>query len=82
MDATAVDLRYRTRDLLAAVGRGETVTVHYRGRPVALLAPIAQPVQAAHPSESGFFGMWADRTDLRSPTAWVRNLRQQRRHAD
>jgi len=32
MNATIVDLRYRMKDVLRAIDRGETVTVLYRGK--------------------------------------------------
>ena len=41
MDATILDLRYRTKDVLKAVERGEVVTVLYRGKEKARIVPIA-----------------------------------------
>ena len=40
MKASVVDLRYRMKDVLAAIDRGETVTVLYRGKEKARLTPI------------------------------------------
>ena len=78
MKASIVDLRYRMKDVLKAVDRGETVTVLYRGKEKARLVPIrsrkVEPV-AAHPA----FGMWKDRKDLKDAAQWVRKLRQGRR---
>ena len=40
MKATIVDLRYRMKDVLRAIDRGEAVTVLYRGKEKAKLMPI------------------------------------------
>ena len=39
MEASIVDLRYRMKDVLRAIDRGETVTVTYRGKEKARLVP-------------------------------------------
>jgi len=41
MKASVVDLRYRMKDVLKALDRGETVTVLYRGKVKARLTPVA-----------------------------------------
>jgi prevent-host-death family protein len=41
MNASIVDLRYRMKDVLKALDRGEPVTVLYRGKEKARLVPIA-----------------------------------------
>ncbi len=40
MEASIVDLRRRTREILAALDRNETVIITYRGKPKATLTPI------------------------------------------
>jgi antitoxin (DNA-binding transcriptional repressor) of toxin-antitoxin stability system len=40
MKATVTDLRYRMKDLLRVIDRGETVTVFYRGKQFATLMPL------------------------------------------
>jgi len=47
MKATIVDLRYRMKDVLSAVERGETVTVLYRGKPKAKIVPIPEKAALA-----------------------------------
>jgi antitoxin (DNA-binding transcriptional repressor) of toxin-antitoxin stability system len=77
MKATILDLRYRMKDILRAIDRGETVTVLYRGKEKARLMPIAAKRKATvadHPA----FGMWADRKDMADPAAYVRKIRQPR----
>jgi len=76
MRATILDLRYRTKDVLKAVERGETVTVLYRGKPKARILPLSRK-NAGLDSEKAF-GMWKSRKDMRDPSAFVRNLRRAR----
>jgi antitoxin (DNA-binding transcriptional repressor) of toxin-antitoxin stability system len=79
MKASIVDLRYRMKDVLRAIDRGETVTVLYRGKEKAKLIPgngAKKPKMDIrdHP----FFGMWADREDMKDPAAYVRKIREPR----
>lgn len=78
MKARIVDLRYRMKDVLKAVDRGETVTVLYRGKEKAKLVPVraATPERIRdHPA----VGMWKHRKDMQDPAGRVRELRQGRR---
>lgn len=78
MNATAKDLRFKTKVLLDTVARGETVSISYRGRLVARMVPAqAQPRRKAEELES--FGLWKDRADMADPAAWVREQRKARR---
>ena len=86
MNATIVDLRYRMKDVLRAIDRGETVTVLYRGKEKAKLMPVpataaASDSKATRTQNQPLFGLWKDRDDLNDPAAWVRNLRQPRAHS-
>jgi len=78
MKATTLDLRYRMKDLLAAVEHGETITVLQRGKAIARLVPIeADPARGelrAHEAR----GLWKDRRDLAEVSGFVRKLRQPR----
>jgi hypothetical protein len=59
MKASIVDLRYRTREILAALDRNESVTVLYHGRVKGIIQPAGrQP--AGSVAEHAFFGMRAD----------------------
>jgi antitoxin (DNA-binding transcriptional repressor) of toxin-antitoxin stability system len=83
MNATIVDLRYRMKDVLRAIERGETVTVLYRGKAKAALMPISPPLGASDKrvpktADQPLFGLWKDRDDLMDPASWLRNLRQPR----
>lgn len=57
--ATAKDLRLRTRELLDLVRLGERVVVTHRGRPVAVLSPIAEAPEATEDLRP-FDQAWAD----------------------
>jgi antitoxin (DNA-binding transcriptional repressor) of toxin-antitoxin stability system len=83
MNATIVDLRYRMKDVLRAIDRGETVTVLYRGKAKAALMPItATPGRsgtgAPKTADQPLFGLWSGRDDLADPASWLRSLRQPR----
>jgi antitoxin (DNA-binding transcriptional repressor) of toxin-antitoxin stability system len=83
MNATTLDLRYRMKDVLRAIDRGETVTVLYRGKEKARLVPIeSKPEKGLKPSDHAFCGMWKDRGDMKDPVAWVRKLRDTPRNRD
>jgi antitoxin (DNA-binding transcriptional repressor) of toxin-antitoxin stability system len=83
VNASIVDLRYRMKDVLRAIDRGETVTVLYRGKAKATLVPAPASADAPDGETPGtadqpFFGLWSDRDDLTDPASWVRALRQPR----
>ena len=78
MKASIVDLRYRMKDVLRAIDRGETVTVLYRGKEKATIVPIAPAPPVPKLTDLPFFGMWKDREDMADPAAWVRKIRQPR----
>jgi prevent-host-death family protein len=80
MKATVRDLRYRTKDVLEAVDRGEVVTVLYRGKEKARLMPLPRGVRGANLIPGKAFGMWKDRRDLRDVSGYVRKLRRGRFH--
>lgn len=80
MDATIVDLRYRMKEVLRAIDRGETVTVLYRGKAKAKLTPVTAAPHDPGPktADQPFFGLWRDREEMRDPELYIRNLRRSR----
>jgi antitoxin (DNA-binding transcriptional repressor) of toxin-antitoxin stability system len=78
MKATIVDLRYRMKDVLRAIDRGETVTVLYRGNEKARIVPSGGELKGSKPSDHPACGMWADREDMADPAAYVRKIREPR----
>lgn len=77
MKATTLDLRYRTKDVLKAVERGETVVVSYRGKAKAQIVPLS-PSKAAGLRTGDAFGLWKDRKDMSDVSAYVMKLRRPR----
>ena len=80
MEASIVDLRYRMKDVLRAIDRGETVTVTYRGKEKARLVPSNATAgrTLVNPRDHPACGMWKDREDMADPVAYIRKLRQPR----
>ncbi len=78
MTATIVDLRYKMKDVLKAIERGEVVTVLYRGKPKARILPIAGERKPPSIRTHEAFGLWKDREDVRDVATHVRKLRQGR----
>jgi prevent-host-death family protein len=75
MIATIADLRYRMKDVLSAVERGESVTVLYRGKPKARILPIDRKPRGATLAEAEVFGMLKGREDLRDVPDYIRKVR-------
>jgi antitoxin (DNA-binding transcriptional repressor) of toxin-antitoxin stability system len=78
MKATVVDLRYRMKAVLAALDRGEPVTILHRGREKACLTPVTSVPKPHHSSEHPAFGMWKRRKDLDDVDGHMRKLRKPR----
>jgi len=74
--ATAKELRQKTAALLGEVRRGREIIITYRGKSIAVLAPL-EKAERAGLSTAGF-GMWQGRRDLRSVEAWMRKVRAPR----
>ena len=77
MEATILDLRRRTREVLDALERNEAVTITYRGVKKGVITPAGageknQRSAADHPA----FGSWSDRGDDVAET--VRKIRRGR----
>jgi prevent-host-death family protein len=83
MKVTTSDMRRNPKKILDAVARHESVTLLYRGKPVAQIVVIDdKPVCSASDHEA--FGMWADRSDMDDVSGYVRGIRTKpmRRSAD
>ena len=82
MKASIVDLRYRMKDVLRAVDRGEPVTVLYRGKEKATIVPAKARKAKIEIADHPFWGLWKDREDMKDPAEWVRKLRSRKRFSD
>jgi prevent-host-death family protein len=74
--ATAKELRQKTSALLDSVRRGQEVVITYRGKRIAVLAPLDR---IAHKELTPIaFGMWRRRRDMRNVTQWLDRQRAPR----
>jgi len=75
MEASFVDLRKKSSQVIRALRRNERVTVLYRGKPVAVMHPINEADQTTKAADQAGFGVWGDRRDMADPSQYVRKLR-------
>jgi len=59
MRATAKDLRYKTREILAAIERGEEVLLTYRGKEKARILPVSETNSDHGEKNDSIFGIWS-----------------------
>lgn len=76
MKATAKDLRFRSKELLDSVNRGEEVVITFRGKPCAKLVPYQEIKKRTGKNE--LFGIWKDNDMVEPVDAYGRNLRKGR----
>lgn len=57
MQASIVDLRYKTNDILKALSKNENVTVLYHGKAKAIIKPIRNNVSSQKVKDHPFFGI-------------------------
>ncbi len=77
MKATILDMRRNPKKILDAIERNEVVTLTNRGKPVARVEPIRKSERPSIKDQEAF-GMWAERSDMADPAAWVRAQRKGR----
>ncbi|GJL51454.1 type II toxin-antitoxin system Phd/YefM family antitoxin [Candidatus Nitrospira salsa] len=77
MQATAKDLRFSSKELLATVSRGEEVVITHRGKPVAKLVPLDSGTQLSS-AELKLYGIWAKHQPSQNVKTYVRQLRKPR----
>ena len=56
MQASIVDLRYKSNDILAALDHGEEIVLLYRGKPKGTILPLVSKLHGPV-SDHPFFGM-------------------------
>jgi hypothetical protein len=78
MNASIVDLRYKTKQILEALDRRETVAVLYHGKVKGRLVP-ATPTDRKKVQDSAFYGM---RRKDRTPVTDVMQALRGGRHRD
>ena len=75
MQTTCKQLRRETGAMLRAVERGETVTVTYRGRPVAEMSAVRREAKTEN---DALFGIWRDNKAVASVEDYVAKMRKGR----
>jgi hypothetical protein len=78
MNTTALELRRNLKNVLAALGRNERVTLTYRGQKKAVIVPWQGKTQPQAVEGHPAFGMWKDRADVADVEGFVRKLRRAR----
>ncbi len=73
-------LRKRLPEVIEAMNKREKVILSHEGKPVAMLQPVPDvEKEIQRITNHPVVGMWADREDMKDPTAWVREKRRRRR---
>lgn len=80
MNISVKTLNKRLSEVMEALDKNERVVLSHEGKKIAILQPVADIEDEVrrirnHPA----VGMWADREDMKDPTAWVREKRRNRR---
>jgi hypothetical protein len=79
MKASSVDLRYKTKEILAALDRRETVALHVRGKLKGYIVPAERGKDTMKVEDHPFFGSRPD--DGEEVAAIMERLREPRCHA-
>jgi prevent-host-death family protein len=77
MVITAKDLRLKTSLVLRKVQHGGSITVTFRGKPVARIVALREE-KPGRLEDDPAVGMWADREDMKDVEAWLRKIRTPR----
>jgi len=79
MKATFLDLRKRSKEIVKALDRNQSVTLFYRGKAKGVIVPASSPPEkAVSILEHRAFGMWRERADMKSVHGFVAKLRKTR----
>lgn len=76
MKTTVRELRASTKEVLSAVGRGDTVLVTSRGKPCARIVPVFE--RKKREAGDSLFGIWKDKKDVKSVKGYLSKLRKGR----
>ena len=63
MNASIIDLRYKTSDILAALDKREHITILYHGKPRGTIIPLEETSPTGKVCKHEFFGMYAKDTE-------------------
>ncbi|MGH9452381.1 MAG: type II toxin-antitoxin system Phd/YefM family antitoxin [Terriglobia bacterium] len=77
MVVTAKELRLKTTEVLKKVQKAGSVTITFRGKPIANITALERPAEESVKNDPAF-GIWKNRKDLGNAQAWVRKMRKPR----
>ncbi|MGD2127009.1 MAG: type II toxin-antitoxin system prevent-host-death family antitoxin [Desulfobacteraceae bacterium] len=77
MKASAKDLRYKTKEIIAALERGEEVILTYRGEEKAKIIPVSKKRAKGYDrgEENSLFGIWRDNEKVADVDAYLDEIR-------
>jgi len=77
MKASAKDLRYKTKEIIAALERGEEVLLTYRGEEKAKIIPVSKKTAKRYDrrEEISLFGIWRGNEKVADVDAYVDKVR-------
>jgi prevent-host-death family protein len=77
MKASAKDLRYKTREIIAALERGEQVIITYRGVEKGKIVPVAKKAARSDDrrDEDSLFGIWRGNEKVANVDAYLDKVR-------
>jgi hypothetical protein len=79
MKATFLDLRKRSKEIVKALDRNQSVTLFYRGKAKGVIVPSSSPPEKTVSAlRHRAFGMWRERADMKSAPNVVAKLRKAR----
>lgn len=79
MKASAKDLRYKTKEIIAALERGEEVLLTYRGKEKARIIPVSKKPQKIYEEEEiSLFGIWRGNEKVANVDAYLDRVRGER----
>ena len=79
MKATLSDSCKRSKDIVKALDRNQSVTLFYRGKAKGMIIPASNPTEKTVSAASHrAFGMWRDRAEMKNIRGVVAKLRRTR----
>ena len=79
MEVSTKQLRMEPGRIIAQVHNGQTITITYRGKPVAKMVPLALRHETNSVDTKGeLFGLWKDRNDMKDVEGYLRKARKGR----
>ncbi len=76
MEASAKDLRFRSKEILDSVERGEEVVITYHGKPKAKVIPYTKRKKSN--KKVSLFGLWKDNSQTKDVHGFIDELRGER----